>query len=186
MSLTPPTPPEAHRITPDCQPELRQIPGYSLYSVTQDGCVFSSVTNRFLKSSPNKRGYPRIRLAAQRGQKQKTLEVYLLVAWAWIGPCPPEMEVAHADGNPANSHSSNLSYKTHKANMGDTIVHGTRPYGEKSGTVKIREADAIGIIRRVDAGEPVAAIAQELGLSKTHVRDIASGKKWKHLERKSA
>lgn len=66
------------------------------------------------------------------------------------------------------------------------VAHGTRPYGEKSGTVKIREADAISIIVRVEAGEPMSRIAKEFKLSKTHVRDIASGKKWKHLERKFA
>ncbi len=178
------TTPQIHRITPQNQPLLRTIPGYPLYSVTEDGRVFSSVTNRFLKSSLNKRGYPRIRLAPKLGVKQKTLEIYLLVAWAWIGPCPEGMEVAHVDGDSLNSHFSNLIYKTHRDNIADMEKHGTRCRGERSPSAKLTEADVTNIILRRKYGASAQALASEYGVSGTQIYDILNGKKWKHLTQK--
>ena len=44
---------------------------------------------------------------------------YQVIMLAFVGPCPPGLEVCHADGDPGNDALSNLRYDTHQANQTD-------------------------------------------------------------------
>jgi hypothetical protein len=163
-------------------PEFRQIPGFPNYDIAKDGRVFSRITDRLLRTQKNKLGYPRIRLAPQQGTRQKTLGIHCLVALAWIGPRPPGMHVAHLDGNPSNSHVSNLAYVTLQENIDHMRKHGTRATGERVGGSRLSE----GIVRAIfSSTDSASKTAIKYGISKTHVLQIRSGQKWKHLNLKS-
>lgn len=54
--------------------------------------------------------------------------------------------------------------------------------GEKHGMAKVTTAIVLAIRQQRAAGRAVAALAQDYGLSKTHVEDIAKKKSWKHIE----
>lgn len=90
------------------------------YDVSNRGRVYSWVTERVLRPGIASNGYPTVALG--RG---KTKTVHSLVAAAFIGPCPPGMEVRHRDGNRRNPRATNLEYGTRADNIRDAVKHGT-------------------------------------------------------------
>lgn len=103
---------------------MQQIPGFPDYSATIDGRIWSSKgQGRYLKPATDHRGYHRV--ALRLDGKTLTRTVHALVALAFLGPRPPELEVCHNDGNPHNNSPENLRYDTHASNMRDKIQHGT-------------------------------------------------------------
>lgn len=84
--------------------------------------------NGFLmKLTPDKDGYLQVGLPT--GTKQKKFKVHQLVALYFIGPCPPDHEVNHKDGNKANNRDGNLEYKTHAQNVVHAKDSGLLPTG---------------------------------------------------------
>ena len=57
--------------------------GFSKYSVTPDGQVYSLCVNRYLSTHKDRRGYVRVRLCDDNG-KYHTVRVHRLVAAAFI------------------------------------------------------------------------------------------------------
>jgi len=101
--------------------EWRAIPGYEgLYSVSEFGEVLSYPKGRFkttrmLRSKQSTNGY--ILYGLSKSGVTKTYGAHRLVAFAFIGPCPPGMVVNHLDGDTLNNHFSNLEYTTHTENV---------------------------------------------------------------------
>jgi hypothetical protein len=118
--------------------EWRTISGWEgVYEVSDQGLVrsldrwvaYSNGALRFtkgvqLKGTLGVRGYPRAALSAP-GCRPKHYEIHVLVALAFIGPCPPGQEVRHKDGTRNNAALYNLEYGTPADNFADAIVHGT-------------------------------------------------------------
>lgn len=52
-------------------------------------------------------------------------QVHQLVMLAFVGPCPPGMEVRHLDSNPRNNVLANLAYGTRAENARDRVLNGT-------------------------------------------------------------
>lgn len=107
--------------------EWRPVPGYeATYEVSDDGQVRSRPRRRtrggLLKSRIGKRGYPVLNLV-QDG-KQRTHEVHRLIAAAFLGPRPANMEVRHLNGDPLDCRLSNLAYGTRSENILDRRSHG--------------------------------------------------------------
>jgi hypothetical protein len=70
------------------------------------------------------RGYRNIRLCGGTGDRSQVRTVHRVVAEAFHGPLPPEMQVRHLDGNRENNAPSNLAYGTRSENMQDQVRHG--------------------------------------------------------------
>ena len=85
------------------------------YRIEEDGAVFSLTKNRYLSSIPNKAGYLHVCLHLYKANT--FFLVHRLVAFKYIGQCPPEHETSHKDGNKLNNHYSNLEYLTHSQNI---------------------------------------------------------------------
>lgn len=96
--------------------KMKFIPGFkNLYSVTEDGRVFSHIRNRFRKLFDDKKGYLTIRLQTENGTK--SYRVHRLVALTYI-PNPGNKEtVNHKDANKLNNCVSNLEWMSHQENM---------------------------------------------------------------------
>ena len=124
---------------PDGSRELwRDVPGYEgLYRVSDRGRIKSldriiltkkgvirNYRQKFLKPILGKTIRPSVGL-----YKKKKMILYLihrLVLEAFIGPCPEGMECCHfPDRDPSNNRLENLRWDTHKANVADSIKHGT-------------------------------------------------------------
>jgi hypothetical protein len=134
------------------------------------------VSAKLLKPCPvNKWGHLVVNLS--KDNKPKTYLVHRLVLEAFVGPCPVDMEGCHEDGNPANNNLTNLRWDTSAGNKLDTSKHG------RNGNAVINPGIVHQIRREMSQGKPtIAAVARKLGLTWTIVKNVSSGKHWKHVE----
>lgn len=104
--------------------------------------------------------------------------VHVLVAEAFLGPCPVGCEVAHWNGERQDPRLSNLRYDTPKGNAADKKRHGTWQKGESHVGAKLTAAQ-VAEIRRRAASEPQKHLATEFGVSRQNIYMIASGPSWR-------
>ena len=95
--------------------EVRPVKGYEgRYGVTEDGQVWSYLTNKFLKPKIQKNGYQAVTL--RRENEKQTLYVHRIVAEAFL-PNPNNLpQVNHKDLNKKNNFVENLEWITAKGN----------------------------------------------------------------------
>ncbi|MER9628363.1 NUMOD4 motif-containing HNH endonuclease [Mesorhizobium sp. M0296] len=112
--------------------------------------------------------------------KGNSRHVHVLVLTAFKGPCPPGMEGLHGDDDPANNRLENLRWGTRSNNLVDAIENGKRGIGSRSYQAKLTEADVADIKANYShlSSEKVASI---FGVSGAAIRQIRSGKAWKHV-----
>jgi len=108
--------------------QWKQILGFDRYDVSNCGRVRSwAVPNsiyfdrrtsesRILKQFPSQQGYLSVSLYKGYGKKAVRIGVHILVALAFLGPCPHGMQVAHLDESRTNSRLDNLRYMTPHGN----------------------------------------------------------------------
>lgn len=105
------------------------------------------------------------------GPRRKKRAVHRLVAEAFLGPCPEGMEVRHGPAGKADNKPDNLRYGTHIANVEDNVRDGTPHF-------KLTRVTAAEIRRRVQAGEPRQAVANDFDVSLTTIWQIIHGYRW--------
>lgn len=100
----------------------KDIPGYEgRYQVTKGGLVRSRWKGgRNLRPS-YAQGYRQVVLHFC-GTKQ-TFKVSALVLLAYVGPCPPGMEICHGNGIRRDDRLANLRYDTRQSNRQDREWH---------------------------------------------------------------
>ena len=94
--------------------EWRGIAWAPGYQVSSHGRV-RNANRRILKTCPNNRGRAQAFLSVN-GVVQRPL-VSRLVAEAFIGPAPADMQVDHVDGDYSNNAATNLEYVTRQENV---------------------------------------------------------------------
>ena len=98
-----------------------------------------------------------------------------------------DQHVCHKCDNPACVNPEHLFVGDPAANCEDKIAKGRMRYGvsrgEKHGCSKLTEAQVLEI--RSSKG-PSRIVAENYGISGRQVRDIRTGKSWKHLSEKEA
>lgn len=161
------------------------IPGFSAYEVSSLGRVRSWKPWRNLPVPRLRRlidndGYLGLVLQNDEGEN-KTRQVHVLVALAFLGPRPGRLDVCHNDGDPANNVPSNLRYDTRAANVRDMQEHGTANYiaGEAKVGAKLTE-DAVREIRRRYAagGCTHRGLASEYGVTHCIIGKVIRGVDW--------
>jgi len=133
-----------------------------------------------LKPSVHRQGYLEAHLF--RG-KRKTVLVHRLVMFAFVGMPPDGYEVNHKNGIKADNRLCNLEYVTARQNTRHAMEKLGReaPKGEANAHSKLVADDIVSIRAARAEGRPVQEIANEFGLSRTHVYYIVSRKAWKHV-----
>lgn len=111
------------------------ITGYEgLYEVSDLGRIRSfprqGTDGRVLKAFPGKYGHLHLTLWSQR--RSKAVFVHWVVAEAFIGPRPADLEIRHLDGNAGNNRAINLAYGTSSENEIDKVRHGTHQNSRKT------------------------------------------------------
>lgn len=111
---------------------VREIDYYPGYYVTVDGRIWSMRSGGkghgprrawLTRRAHPKTGHLRVDLRDFCGQKC-TVGVHVLVALAWIGPCPgPGYLVRHRNGRPADNRACNLAWGTEEDNALDREWH---------------------------------------------------------------
>lgn len=138
------------------------------------------VRGQILAQPPDSHGYHRVNLC--RGGKYVTRKVHVLVAEAFIGPCPEGEEVRHGPNGQHDNTPANLSYGTRSQNNEDKIRDGTHLYGSRVGWAKLTE----GAVRECRArystgGATFRSLADEFGVGIATMHHAVTGKQWKHV-----
>lgn len=106
--------------------------------------------------------------------------VHRLVALAFLGPCPPGMEVHHKDNNKANPCVSNLVYVSHRENM-----RLARLDGRLSSPRRVRRHIKLTPeqVRKIRASPRHHGTLQwEYGVTAEYILRIRRGKVWKDTD----
>jgi hypothetical protein len=131
-------------------------------------------------TTPTRRGVYR-RVALARDGKSRPYLVYVLVARAFLGPLPEEMETRHGAAGQLEDSVWNLSYGTHGENQGDRVRDGTDNAGTRNGQAKLTEAIVLECRVRNAAGESKAALAREFNVTRQCMRMAINGDNWSHV-----
>lgn len=174
----------------------KMIPGFDGYEASSEGRIRSvdrvvtcanGVTKR-LKGrvlSPcfhsEKHPYPYVQLG-RNGGTNRMFAVHRLVAWAFLGPQPEGVQVRHKDGDAMNAKSNNLAYGSPKENQADRLQHGTAGFGAQHSQSRLTDDQVVDIRARLKAGALQEGLAEEFGVSQSHISGIKTGRAWKHLK----
>jgi len=141
-----------------------------------------SVSPHVLNPSSDRYGYKRVNL--QVNSIRKGFAVHRLVAGAFIGYCPKDMEVNHKDGDKTNNHIGNLEYTTHVENIRHSFRElgraRTVPRGEDAGMAKLTYGKVTEIKDMLIGGYSHRHIAVQFDVSYVAIGCIARGKTWTH------
>jgi hypothetical protein len=167
--------------------EWRTIAEFPDYEVSEFGDVRRRVSSnyaagRVLRSARSTGGYPFYNL--WKNGKGANRTAHSLVARAFLGERPsPGHEVAHQDGDPGNSHRSNLRWATSTENNRDKISHGTIACGARNAAARLTEQDVMRIRERALFGAGVTETARSFGVCVATVKSIlgrGGRRTWKH------
>ena len=126
------------------------------------------------------RGYPSVALRSLSGDRSRPADVHRLIALAFLGPCPEDMEVNHKDFNRANSVLSNLEYVTHSENNLHAFRHGRKPVrGSKVGAARLTE-DQVREARQ--STESHVELARRFMVHPTTILRARTGELWGHVK----
>lgn len=184
--------------------ELRDIPGFPGYKISNIGEVFSywnqrsngsfiGETCRRLKTNYDRDGYEMVGIKKEK--KQKIVSVHYLVLLTFEGEKVDKMMCRHLDGNPKNNNRNNLKWGTQSENEQDKKLHGTCNYshakkdpktvcrGEKHGMSKFTKNEILEILdlatHKVFTQDKIAKI---YGTTQANISTIKYLKNWKHLK----
>lgn len=171
--------------------EWRKIPGFSAYSVSENGLVRRDI--RLHNSMPgpvsrsiNDRGYWKTAIRGDDG-RNRTITVHTLVALAFLGPRPDGAVICHNDSDPTNARYTNLRYGTPKSNTADAIAAGSLCMGSRHPRAKLTESDIPKIHAMWASGRfKQADIGAMFGVSQRAIWQVLHKIKWKHVERRAA
>lgn len=170
--------------------ELRDIPGFPDYSITRDGRIWSkpkhgsSTTGKWMSLAPHRDGH--LYVGLRKDGARHCPKVHRLVLETYVGPCPEGMECCHNNGDPADNRVENLRWDTRKANIQDSVRHGTHRVfstrGEDQWNHKLTEQQVRQIIYTYRTGLfTQKEIGAQYGVSRMTVGDIVNQRTWGHL-----
>lgn len=161
--------------------EVREVIGYPNYRVSDDGRVWSWFRGCYWKELKPRKSNGYWLVAITRDGDQRHRPVHHLVLEAFVGPRPPGMEACHfPERDTANNSLSNLRWDTREANLRDVEIHGTMSRGETNGMSKLHSSEIPGLRLRHQAGELIGSIARSRGVNQATIRQVITGKTWKH------
>jgi hypothetical protein len=94
---------------------MKQIQKYPGYYAVEDGRIFSSKSNKYLKPSYDKQGYARVGIYTGN-YKTKTIKIHRLIAETFISNPLNKTDVNHIDGKKSNNAVLNLEWCTRSEN----------------------------------------------------------------------
>lgn len=102
---------------------MKPIPNFSKYSVTKDGQIYSSISNKFLKNYLTNTEYYAVKLISDSGAKKKVL-IHRAVATTYLPNSLNKRIVNHIDGDKLNNDVSNLEWATDSENIRHAFENG--------------------------------------------------------------
>lgn len=160
--------------------EWRVIPKFPYYEISNLGGIRKVSTGRPLKPVLNP--YGRHVICLRRDNQNHIVQLSRCLCEVFHGPPPSdEHQCCHNNGNRLDNRSDNLRWDTPTGNMADMVQHGTRLYGEKVPTSKLRDSQVIEIRDRHAAGEKQCDLASDYGVVHQLISQIVLRQVWRHL-----
>ena len=169
--------------------EWRDIPEFIGYEVSSLGRVRSTnrlsgkrrglIQGKELVQTPNRKGYPEVRLF--KDSKSTAKVVHRLVANAFISNDYSKSQVNHKDGNKLNNKASNLEWMNNSENQKHAYKLGLQPSraGEGNSRATITDKDVTTIKELYNSGKTIKEVSELMDVSIFAVRQIISGRSWK-------
>jgi hypothetical protein len=136
---------------------------------------------RILASFPNGQ-YGYLCVGLHHCGRRLTQNIHSLVARAFLGPCPVNMEVCHGPNGHEDNSPSNLSYGTHTDNLSDRTRDGTELLGERNGNAKADKVIVARVRHLRRSGMTYKNISEQVGLSVSTICQIVTKRTWKHVQ----
>lgn len=176
--------------------QYRPVPGYPAYRVGDDGSVWNQWkqvgcgthhgSRRILsglwklkKPYLRKNGYLHVFL--YNDGTRKGFLVNNLILTCFVGPCLEGYETRHLNNIRNDNRLINLAWGTCQENADDKTKAGRQPRGEKHGQAKLTNKIVIDVRHRHKHGESVVLLAIEFNVSSSCIRQVITGKSWKHI-----
>jgi hypothetical protein len=132
--------------------EWRPVPGYAdIYEASDLGRLRNVKTGKPVNGTQYTHGY--VIVCLSRNGVVKRTSMHRVVASAWIGECPPCLQVDHIDGCRTNNAASNLRYLTAAENIRATVARDAHAVGEGNGQAKLT-AEQVAEIRAAKKNGP--------------------------------
>lgn len=113
-------------------------------------------------------GRPVVTLA--HGSRRTSRSVHILVAEAFLGPCPDGLWCCHDDGDLLNNAASNLRWDTPSSNVHDEVMHGTHRNSRKTRCLRRHPLAHPNLYQQVTGSGSVASRCRACSLVKTQLR----------------
>lgn len=157
---------------------MKRIPEFPDYSITEDGKVWSHRRNKFLKPFI-RNGYYSINL----GETGRNKTIHRIMATLFISNPYNKPCVNHIDGMRTNNSIDNLEWCTYKENTAHAYNTGLAKNmkGSQCGTASLSEDDVIKIKQYIEQGCMLKDIASMFNVHPSTVSDIKRGKSWSHI-----
>lgn len=168
--------------------DMKIIQECPCYSVTDDGRVWSSRAQKFLK--PGRTGarlaYREVFLSDRKNGISLRRMVHRLVAEAFIPNPEGKPEINHKDSNPSNNQASNLEWATHQENLRHSWTTELKQESIecRRAAVKARTGKKVLCVETGEVFHSAIDAAKSMGMSKSAVTHAiwsgirAGGKTW--------
>lgn len=162
--------------------KISQIANASMYTIYEDGRIFSKYVNRFITPILDRKvGYYRIALKLDSGGKSHFL-VHRLLAIHFIPNPENKEEVNHIDGNKLNNSINNLEWVTRNENMAHAHKLKLRDNSGEGNPINIlSEQDVLDIYNSLIDGARVSDLALKYNVSQPTIADIKAKRNWQYL-----
>lgn len=169
-------------------PEVwKAVVGYEgRYQVSNQGNVWSMITNRQLRPAPTSKGYLSVVLYdGSSPKKPRSHCVHDLVMAAFVGPKPAGMQVDHGLAGKQCNAVTNLEYVTPQENCRRSVVRGVIVTygGTASYNAKLSDDDvrAIRAEWRQKKRGTIARLAKRFGVDPMTIAAVGYGKSYKEV-----
>lgn len=103
--------------------EFKPIPGFSKYSIFEDGTVYSNVRNKIIAKTRNWAGYWVVTITDDNGYRAPR-KIHRLVYSAYVGPLEDGKVIDHKDDDKDHNHYTNLQQITPSENSTKSFITG--------------------------------------------------------------
>lgn len=160
----------------------------SRYTVSEDGQIYSRISDRVLKpyiQKLNKNGRKLdgyFYVSLQHNSKTHKIAVHRLVAIAFKRNPKRKKYVNHKDFDIYNNNKSNLEWVTNQENMIHASENGRLVRSNLTNSrVKLSLEDVVEIRKQFRPGKNNKALRDKFGISKSHCRAVSLNVYWKNI-----
>lgn len=159
---------------------LFDVPNYEgLYSVTNEGMVYSWKSKIYLSPVQQNNGYLTVNL--YKNKKGKIIYIHRIVAEVFCEKKEGKNVVNHKNLNKHDNRSVNLEWVNNQENLKHACANGIR-CGEKNGKSKLTQKDIEDIRLRYKFRKcTYEDLSKEYGVMKHYIGRIINRKVWKHI-----